>query len=345
MTDDDQNSPEPTDEPGQRPSPDQLAAMRAAMSSPQFKDQMAQFTQNVGALSGFSDAYAKAMAESMRPMAESIRRWQEQQKSLSSDFFKTVALTQMNLDSVASQLVRNVDFKSISEGLAAFQFALTESIAPILKNFRSAFYPPNLRDIEGIQFEQVEQVVMVDGISLYGVPRAEAAASLIRAAGATERRKVLVSQWPIIAADCRASLDEYVDSDLSDLVIAARAALDAFDAGHERAAQALAASLIDAVLQGHIDGYRTFLPDKSGARPEIYDELSARQAIAFLPLLQAYQRFFPKNGDEVPEVFNRHASAHTVSPVQYKRCNAIQGLLLACSLIFFLDERAASAAA
>jgi hypothetical protein len=58
-----------------------------------------------------------------------------------------------------------------------------------------AFYPPNLRSIEGLEFEEVEQVVMADGIALFGLPRASIAEALIRANGAQERRKILGRRW------------------------------------------------------------------------------------------------------------------------------------------------------
>lgn len=337
QSDDDGQSPAPADENGPVPTPEQSAAIRAAMLSPQMKEQMARITRSVNALSGLNEAYARAVAESVRPATEAISRWYAERLALNSDIFKKIALTQLHLEGVAAKLAQNVDFGSISDTIAAQQAELLVRLTPTLRAVRAAYYPPNLRLIERIRFEQVEEVAMVDGIALYGVPRAEVAEALILADGANERRDVLVTRWQEIAADCRAALNTCANPELGELASAAHAALDAFEAGHEHAAQVLAASVIDSALRGHVRNHNRFLPKKADPRPDIYDEISTHQSIAFLPLLQAYQSFYTSKDDPVPEVFNRHACAHTVSPVQVNRCNAMQGLLLACSLVHFLD--------
>ncbi|WP_284982855.1 hypothetical protein [Arthrobacter sp. efr-133-TYG-118] len=38
--------------------------------------------------------------------------------------------------------------------------------------------------------------------------------------------------------------------------------------------------------------------------------------------------------------FSRNATAHTVSPRQFNRRNAVQGIMVACSLLYRLDEKA-----
>ena len=50
-----------------------------------------------------------------------------------------------------------------------------KNIAPALASMRAAFCPPNLRSIEGLKFEEVEQVVMAHGIPLCGLPRLDRA--------------------------------------------------------------------------------------------------------------------------------------------------------------------------
>jgi hypothetical protein len=71
---------------------------------------------------------------------------------------------------------------------------------------KASFYPPNLRAIEGMYFEDVEKVVMADGIALYGVPRTAIAEALIRADSAAKRREILGSRWKAISADCRVAV-------------------------------------------------------------------------------------------------------------------------------------------
>lgn len=55
------------------------------------------------------------------------------------------------------------------------------------QSLKLTFYPPNLRQIDGLRWEEVESVVMVDGIALYGVPRSSIAEALIRADSAAKR--------------------------------------------------------------------------------------------------------------------------------------------------------------
>lgn len=60
---------------------------------------------------------------------------------------------------------------------------------------------------------------------------------------------------------------------------------------------------------------------------------------------QAWQKFFPDEGLRVPHTFSRNATAHTVSAKQYTRRNAVQGLMIVSSLIYFFDREAQRLAA
>ncbi|HEX6525471.1 MAG TPA: hypothetical protein VF070_36495, partial [Streptosporangiaceae bacterium] len=78
-------------------------------------------------------------------------------------------------------------------------------------------------------------------------------------------------------------------------------------------------------------------PSKKTKSADGYLDFSVRKYIALGPIWQAYQSYYPDNGDRVPRTFNRHATAHTVGSQQYSRRNAIQGLMLVCGLLKFLD--------
>jgi hypothetical protein len=49
--------------------------------------------------------------------------------------------------------------------------------------------------------------------------------------------------------------------------------------------------------------------------------------------------------NRIPATFSRNATAHTVSSRQFNRRNAVQGLLFACSLLYFFNEQAVVRAA
>ena len=119
-------------------------------------------------------------------------------------------------------------------------------------------------------------------------------------------------------------------------------ALDALDAGHTEAAQALAGALLDSMVNSYFGKDRyLYTPDKRGKRTnEAYDEFTAHEYIALAPIWQAWQKFFPDEGLPVPNTFSRNATAHTVSTKQYSRRNAVQSLMIVSGLIYFFDGEA-----
>jgi hypothetical protein len=304
--------------------------------------------RNIAAISRIAEAQQATVASAIKPILDAQAAWRRQFAVINSDIFKSHALAQSNLNLIASQLAKNIDFgfaesaATIAAQFAAQQATWLKSIGPAIASMHAAFYPPNLRSIEGLKFEEVEQVVMVDGIPLYGVPHASTAAALIRADGASKRRDVLGRRWKTISADCREAVERCTSETVTPYVSFAVAAIDALDAGHTEAAQALAGSLVDAILRSYFgsDRYK-YTPDKKGKRTkDAYDEFSVRQFIAFAPMWQTYQQFFVTDGDKVPTTFSRNATAHTVSRRQFNRRNAVQGLMVACSLLCRLHEEA-----
>ncbi len=122
----------------------------------------------------------------------------------------------------------------------------------------------------------------------------------------------------------------------------ALAALDALDAGHSAAAQALAGALLDSMVNSYLgtDSYG-YAPDKHGKRTNAaYDEFTAHEYIALAPIWQAWQKYFPDEGLPIPHTFSRNATAHTVSAKQYTKRNAVQSLMIASSLMYFFDREA-----
>ncbi|OCW84096.1 hypothetical protein A8M60_11890 [Nocardia farcinica] len=300
--------------------------------------------ERMPAIEAAIDAQQRVMAESLKPAIDSLLAAGEAYTAISSDIFKSYALAQTNLDLIASQLLASVDFGALSRAVTGFG----EQQAEIWRHASEAFaripgyvFVSNLRDVEDITNELVEMVVMVDGISLYEVPRTEIATEIIFAANASQRRAVLVDRWREIATDCREVVARHSHEEMRELAEAAAAALDALDAGNHRAAQALTASLIDATLRNRLNGKRhDYMPSKSGKRTKAaFDELSVRSFIAFAPIWQTYQQYDPDKGDPIPTTFSRHATAHTVSADQFTLANTMQGLMVAVGLLFHFNER------
>lgn len=332
--------------------PDQAANIRQAMSNirlPTFKLPESMFTDTID-VSRISQTQQSLFSAAFKPALDEHAQWLKQiSTSISSDILKNVAPALVKLGQITDQLTKNIDFNGIASSLdivakvnatfAEQQSTLLKNLGPAIAALRGSFYPPNLRAIEDLNFENMSTVVMVDGIPLYGLPRATTVDALIQADNASTRRDILGRRWKTISADCREAVRGCSSNTIEPYVPFATAALDALDEGHTAAAQALAGSLIDTVITGYFgdDRYK-YTPSKKTQTNDAYDEFTIREYIAFAPMWQAYQQFRVANGDKVPTRFNRHATAHSVSARQYSRRNAVQGLMFACSLLYRLDE-------
>jgi hypothetical protein len=305
--------------------------------------------KNLVAISGIAERQQSILRNVMKPLLDSQALWQKQvATSINSDIFKSAALAHSNLSKISGQLYKNVDFglsdsfAKLAQQVAAQQTAWMKTLGPSLERLRLSFYPPNLRPIEGLRWEDVESVVMVDGIALYGVPCTSIAEALIRADSAAKRRDILGRRWKAISADCRAALAGCETEAVAPYVPIALRALDALEAGHTEAAQALTGSLLDFMVNTYFGTDRyLYTPDKKGKRTNAaYDEFAAHEYIALAPIWQAWQKFFPDEGLPVPHTFSRNATAHTVSTKQYTRRNAVQSLMIVSSLVYFFNGEA-----
>ena len=299
------------------------------------------------AIRGILDQQRDVLREAFAPMLEAQRVWSRQlEKNINSNALKTLAPVQEPMRELADNLARNVDFgglgdyAKLTEQIRTQQAQWFKDILPDLARPRAAFWPPNLREIEGLRLEDVEAVVLLDGIGLYGVPRQATAQALIAADSVGERREILGRRWKSIADDCRQAIGGCGSTALAPYTSTALAAIDALEDGHTQAAQALIGSLIDSILIACLGNKRyLYTPNKRTKNFDTYKEFGIRKFIALAPMWQTHQQFWARNGDAVPITFNRNATAHSVSSRQFSRRNAVQGLLFACGLIIFLEEQ------
>jgi hypothetical protein len=330
--------------------------------------------KNLTAMSGISNLAVtaqQAATNAVKPLLDAQTMWkagplhqfmEQQAKSatahskltqpysfINSDLFKSTALAQQSsLNAITAALTKNVDFglggsfAKLAQQAAGQQSTWLKNLGPLLAGFKANFYPPNLRDIEDLAFQEVEEVVMVDGVALYRVPRAIIAEALVKAEGAAKRREILGRRWKAITADCRAALEACSSEAAASYVAMALAAISALEAGHGEAAQALTGSLLDAIVKEYFGKDRyLYTANKKTRTSDAYNEFGIHEYMAFAPVWQAYQRFFVEDRDTVPYTFSRNATAHTVSVKQYSRRNAVQALMIVAGILAFLDERAA----
>lgn len=293
-------------------------------------------------------AQQSKLVDSLKPLLDTQSGWSAQFDRINSDLFKNHAATQAQFAKLGANLTKTIDFgisdsvTKLAQQFAAQQASWLKTLGPTLERLRKSFYPTNLRGIEDLAFEDVEKIVMADGIALYGVPRTSIARALISAESAAKRREILGRRWNAVSADCRKVVEGLRSEVVAPYSSFAVAALDALDNNHTEAAQALTGSLIDSLVTAYFGKDRTkYTPARNGKRTtEAYDEFTVHQFIAFAPMWQAYQQFWVHDGDRIPNTFSRNATAHTVSTRQFNRRNAVQALLFATSLLYFFDEQA-----
>lgn len=220
----------------------------------------------------------------------------------------------------------------MAQSFAARQTGLLGAVDGLLEDVRTSHLPTNLQHAELVSFGNIPSVVLDDGIPLHAVPGPQVATLLMSADPAAQRFEVLRDHPSAIVGGCRHVLSACSTPTVEEFIGPAIAVLDAYEAGHTSAAQGLTGALIDTLVKTH------FVDVKLKQYEEYNDKLVVRDFIAYAPIWQAFQQFFPSKGDPVPATFNRHATAHTVSPVQYTPRNAVQGMMLATSLICRLDE-------
>lgn len=307
--------------------------------------------KSIGMASVFAEQNAR-LVDQMKPILDSLTGWQKQITPITSDFAKLIGATQPKLNVLGDQLTKGAYFgwndqlAKIAGLYAAQQANWLRSITPALDSLRVNFFPANLQGIENLGLEDIEQVVMLDGIGLYEVPRAEIAERLVRAPNSSARRDILGRKWREIVADCRTTLESCESAEVMQMVRFAMDAIDALEGGNATSAQSLTGSLVDTLLRRYLPKTKPLiLPGRKTKSADAYLDFSVRKYIALAPIWQAYQSYYPDNGDRVPRTFNRHATAHTVGSQQYSRRNAVQGLMLVCGLLKFIDEQASAQAA
>ena len=221
--------------------------------------------------------------------------------------------------------------------------AMRAKLLPAFQTMRraiQALWPENWGDARPGSIDELEEILLDEGIPLMWVPGPKTVEALFAAESASERRRIIGQRWRGIVNDCEAVLHGiklraiYEDREF------ALNCVHALRDGHNSPAQALAASLLDTILADHFEEqFRKTITSnwpKNGQRFD-FDDYTFRVALTLAPVWCAHVHFKRKDGDPVPSDFARHASVHAVSRTQYNRINAVIGLMVVTSVIKFLD--------
>lgn len=141
---------------------------------------------------------------------------------------------------------------------------------------------------------------------------------------------LLVEHAAEILTSCTERLDEIGTEFHPEILDAAREAVAAYPVA-PKATQALAASVFENVLRTSL-GYPSLnKAAKKLANTSTWKESSfrlLRWALIRSCMPRVLAQFVPTHGEPVPGYFNRHATVHTLDPVQYTATNALVGVML-----------------
>lgn len=234
--------------------------------------------------------------------------------------------------------------------VAGVNAMLRETFEPLHEHFREYWhdvfegfgslkeriYPPNLHDATP-SVEEFEQLLLEEGIPLMWVPGPKVVRALLDAPNAVERRRIIGRRWKGIINHCETVIEDVDHPELLEYRGFAIDCVAALRDGHNNPAQALAANLLDSLMQAHFSqSERAKLTSHRLGKFDLNDH-GIRVALTFAPVWYAHAEYWPKNGDPIPRVFGRHPSAHGVSRSQYSRINAVYGLMLVTSVLKFFD--------
>lgn len=245
-----------------------------------------------------------------------------------------------------------VGYSSLLPDMTKFNESIMKSLAPVLADFNKRYfaqfdeiaknfqkiaaraYPPNWRIDEGlVRFpDNLETILIEEGIPLAWVPPTHVLEKLFAAQTPGDRRKVLSSNWNAIVAECTVVLNSVEKEKLAVYIEFALEAAATLAEGRWKASQALSTNILDSFLHQKFTAASRKELTNQKQRVD-WKRFPMRVALVVGALSGGYAEYWPKNGDEIPKQFSRHASAHGLSRRQYSRLNAVIGLMNVVGLI------------
>jgi len=217
-----------------------------------------------------------------------------------------------------------------------FQLPWAQQLSDILRPLLESL-PPNWPD--DIDLGEVETVIQDDGLPIVWVPRAEIVTSMLAAPDRAARVDLLLAHEQEITADCRTVLGGISHDTLSGQLPLAVKALDAFEAGHHEAAQALAVTVTETAVTHALGDYAQ-ARQKAAFDPSRVTLRQLRVKAALAPIGPFYTAWYPSSGSPAPEALSRHVTIHQADQQHYTSGNAAVAVLLTTSVLRALQELA-----
>lgn len=311
-------------------------------------DEEAASDEPIGDAAATSEALHRAMAPFLDAQAEIVRKALEPVTAAFTRQYAEITRASSvvgGMQDILRRSLPHLQFDYLAQynfgALKSLQEALARSLPRIdLAGLRQAIRrgtPPNWHDLDdGVRLSDLLGITEA-GLPTAWVPRAEVLAELIDVTEA-DRPVVFATRRIEIIEDCRTALKDVTSPELDDLVDILGEALTVAEEGRLAAAQALAACVFDTILRHtikplRIAGYYPKAKAEITNRHENASMAELRWGLVHVAAIAALEKFDHPAGDPIPPSFNRHASAHAVSRVQYTPANAMIALALATSLI------------
>lgn len=238
----------------------------------------------------------------------------------------------LNLGKLGS--LNAIDLPSIDAFQKIFD-AQRDSFKATFDRIFDAWLHPNWKGVRNL--DSFETILLDEGLALAWVPPTEILEALLRASSRQERRRILGRRWKRVLATCRQSLESCSDTETLRYQQFALPIVRMLEEGHPEGAQALAANLLDTMLQETLADTGRRRVTNQETRLSI-DDLPMRAAMVFGGIWGSHTRFWQNRGDKIPRHFSRHGSVHGVSRAQYSRINAVIALMHVTAYIMLLDS-------
>ena len=217
-----------------------------------------------------------------------------------------------------------------------------------LRGLFREWLPDNLREVDADLWLWLLRISAKDGTCLAWAPRAGIVADLLTLRRSADRRRYLIEHRLEVVEDVEASLEEVDHPDLAAHRGFTLQAAACIRDGHDAAAQALLANVLDTVMRDHGHAWlRSYFPQATftgagshkmlaGAHGTHTGAAELRMLAPYL-LVNALKNVF-LNGVDRQHTFNRHLGAHHASADSYRSEFALAALLNTQALLRLMDR-------